>query len=282
LRDRRILHTHVMKGRRRSESEKSAIDHLQRAAGRFSDLEQFLGTQGLRLLVKEPQQLGLPGDGLIYIAIRDATRSPPEHVRGGQILQSLASDRRSETVESTVLWGSFFTLLLLYFLYTREGRPIESVSGFRDSAVDSEEFLEEAARRIEELRAMDCDDPRRQQIKEVLTGPAQKQLDGRVRGFLAAMMNIGLLELIEGVETGAGEAAYRQTLWSAVEIAENFRRYGTHLIGEDIAEQMSVILAGDGAHEEREEIGDAPLLDSDFESEDGEFPDEERNQETER
>jgi hypothetical protein len=235
-----------MRGRRRSEQEVEAVRILARTAGRLGDIEDFLSTQGLRLIVRDVQQLGLPGDGVAYIAIRDPSNSAPTHVRHDQIVRELTDHRRDEGLEQIAVWATFLMLHLLYFLYTRDERPIEAVSACKDSSVDIEDFLDEARRRVEVMRAIqdDSDDTRRIAIRGILTSLSDQKLEARVRTFFRAMISLEILEQIDDVAVrldGRDEPVYRQTLWSALDIAENFRRYAPHLLVEDPVGQVETV-----------------------------------------
>lgn len=250
LRTKRILFNQAVPGRRRSENEIEAAAILRRAAGRLTDIEEFLETQGLRLMVLDTASLGIPGDCLAYAVVRDPTASPPSHLCGDQVIRALMDARRDETSEQVAIWATFMTILLLYFLYTCEERPIEAVSAFKDTSVDVEDFLEEARRRIEALRTGpitsngDTGESRRTAIVETLTSISEQRLEGRVRGFFKAMVDLGVLEKIENVTVridGEAEPVYRQTLWSALDLAENFRRYAPHLLMENAAELVDAV-----------------------------------------
>jgi hypothetical protein len=246
IRTKRVLYSHPARGRRRSEQEVEAVRILVRTSGRLGDMEEFLATQGLRLVVRDVQHLGLPGEGVAYIAVRDASNSAPQHVKGDQIIRELTDHRRDESQERIAVWATFLMLHLLYFLYTRDERPIEAVSAFKDSSVDIEDFLDEARRRVETMRTAKSveEDSRRSAIRDILTGLSEQRLEGRIRSFFRAMVTLGILEEIDDISVrvdGRAEPVYRQTLWSAVDIGENFRRYAPHLLVEDPVEQVDTI-----------------------------------------
>lgn len=226
--ERRALYTFVAPGRRRTEKEKEAVDILERQYGRTSDLEEFLATQGLVLSMQDAASLGVASGGRIYLAVRDPTGPAPSHLAGEKILQELVDERRAESLESAAIWATFFFLSLLHFLYTRDDRPVEAVSAYKDSSVDLEEFLEDVHREIDRLRAAEMPtDPQQQRVQETLTGLTDTALEGRARSFFAAMIRLGVLEPIPGMEVRVAgkEPLYRQTLWSAVDIATNLRRH---------------------------------------------------------
>jgi hypothetical protein len=266
LRTRRVLYSQPMRGRRRSENEVEAVRILATTSGRLGDIDEFLATQGLRLIIRDVQQLGLPGDGLAYIAIRDASNPAPSHVRHDQIVRELTDHRRDESQEQIAVWATFLTLHLLYFLYTRDERPIEAVSTFKDSSVDMEDFLDEARKRVEAMRAVhdDRDDSRRIAIRGLLTGLSDQRLDARVRTFFRAMVSLGVLEQIDDLAVrvdGRDEPVYRQTLWSALDIAENFRRYAPHLLIEDPVEQVETVGTASVIAESPDPVGDRNEVD---------------------
>jgi hypothetical protein len=246
LRTHRVLYSHPGRGRRRSEQEVEAVRTLARTGGRLADLEEFLATQGLRLVIRDVQQLGLAGEGLAYAAVRDAANSAPAHVRHDQIVRELTDNRRDETQERVAVWATFLMLHLLYFLYSRDERPIEAVSAYKDSSIDVEDFLEEVCRRVEAMRAGEDseEDSRRASIRLILTSVSEQRLETRVRTFFRSMVSLGILEEIEELAVrvdGRAEPVFRQTLWSAIDVAENFRRYAPHLLVEDPVEQVERI-----------------------------------------
>lgn len=245
LRTKRVLFGSAIPGRRRSDSEIAAVGILRRCAGRFGDIEEFLGTQGMKMVILDVMALGIPGSGEVYVAVRNPLVTPPEHVCGGQIIQALTDGRRDESSEQISIWSVFLTLLLLNMLYTQERRPIEAVSAFKDSIVDIEEFLDAARQRIETLRsASPPTDTRQATIIDTLTALTERQLEGRIRSYFKAMADLGVLEKIENISVkvdGRSEAAYRQTLWSAVDLAENFKRYAPHLLIEDMSEAVDTV-----------------------------------------
>ncbi|MDH4565164.1 hypothetical protein E8E95_00500 [Pseudomonas sp. BN414] len=222
---RRTIYSFAASGRRRSQEEKDAVEILERQYGRSGDLEEFLRTQGLRLQTIDAFALGLANTGRIYVAVRDPIERAPEHLATSALLQELIDERRSETAESSAIWATFFLLVLLYFLYTTEDRPIEAISAFKDSSVDLEQFLEEVRHRIEQLRVQSppaADSPQRR-IHDALTNVSDAAIESRVKAFFSSMLGLGVLEPIPGIE------GYRQTLWSAVDIATNFQRHAGSL-----------------------------------------------------
>lgn len=222
---RRAIYSFATSGRRRSQEEKEAVDILERQYGRSHDFEDFLRTQGLRLQTLDAVALGLATTGRIYVAVRAPLERAPEHLATSALLQELIDERRSETAEVSAIWATFFLLILLYFLYTTENRPIEAISAFKDSAVDLEQFLEEVRHRIEQQRIQippAVDTPQRR-IHEALTNFSDAAIESRVKAFFNSMLGLGVLEPISGIE------GYRQTLWSAVDVATNFQRHAGSL-----------------------------------------------------
>lgn len=222
---RRAIYSFATSGRRRSQEEKEAVEILERQYGRSNYLEEFLRTQGLRLQTIDAFALGLANTGRIYVAVRDPIERAPEHLATKTLLQELIDERRSETTEVSAIWATFFLLILLYFLYTTEDRPIEAISAFKDSSVDLEQFLEEVSHRIEQLRVQSppaLDSPQRR-IHDALTNLSDAAIESRVKTFFNSMLALGVLEPIPSID------GYRQTLWSAVDIATNFQRHAGSL-----------------------------------------------------
>ena len=167
--------------------------------------------------------------GSIYVALRNPSVTAPAHLTPNDVLQELIDERRrSESKDAAAVWASFLLLTLFYFLYTLEGRSIESVSEFKDSAVDQEEFIDGVRQRIERMRnegAGDTKEGRREFAYSTLTDIKDTNLDARARSFFQAMVKLKVLEP-SGQTVKKGEVTvYRQSLWSAVDTAENFSRH---------------------------------------------------------
>lgn len=258
LRTKRVLFGSAVPGHRRSDSEIAAVGILRRCAGRFGDIDDFLSTQGMKMLVLDVMALGIPGSGEVYVAVRNPLVAPPEHVCGDQIIRALTDGRRDETPEQLSIWSVFLTLQLLNMLYTQERRPIEAVSAFKDSIVDIEEFLDVARQRTEALRsASPPADTRQTTIADTLTALTERQLEGRIRSFFKAMVELGVLEKVDNVTIkveGRSESTYRQTLWSAVDLAENFKRYAPHLLIEDVPDAVDAV----GSEQRAIDVTDMP------------------------
>jgi len=278
LRSQRVLYELPVRGRRRGEVEKHAMEIMANAYGRFSDLEEFLRTQGLTLIVKETIELGLPGEGMVYAIIRDPDAEPPGHLIGDQFIRRFSDARRDETAAQTAVWGIFLSLVLLQLLYTGEGRTLENVIDSSESWIDEANFLDVAHNWMEEVRKDEVpEDERRRTIYETLIGPSAAQLERRVSSFMRTLVELGVLEEIQPSETGRDEAGevkvYRQSVWSAIDIAENFRRYAPHLIGGDPMDVMVAVGAeerpAETSGDTAEETGSAaPPVSSNYPEED--------------
>lgn len=259
--ERRALFSFVVPGRRRTEQEKEAVEILERQYGRTSDLEEFLATQGLMLSMQDAISLGVASGGRIYVAVRNPTHRAPGHLAGEKVLQELVDVRRAESLESSAIWATFFFLSLLYFLYTQDERPVEAVSAYKDSVVELEEFLDDTRRQIDKLRSTEMPtDAQQQRIHETLVSLSESTLEARARGFFAAMHRLGVLESIPGVEVrlAGKEPLYRQTLWSAVDIATNLRRHAGTL-GMPVVAAVAAVTTPDG---DITRNGDAPSMEA--------------------
>lgn len=227
----RALYTMPVDGRRRSSDESDAVEILRQSMHQ-DDLQEFLETQGMRLEQKDAYSLGLPNAGRVYLLVRMADAEPPEHLSGRDVLRELTDERRGASRESVAIWSTYLMLLLLDFLYTREERPVEAVSKYRDTTVDPDDFVEELQKRIDALEdRKPPEDPEARRVFDVLT-QGGRGVDARGRGFINTMMRLGVLEEIPKNKirvTGKARAIYRQTLWSAVDVAENLRRHAPWL-----------------------------------------------------
>lgn len=225
----RTIYSGKIPNRRRSKEEIEVAEILDKTRGDHSDLDDFLGTQGLVLHKIDPFAIGLGMEGCIYVAVRNPAVAAPAHLTPNDVLQELIDERRrSENKDAAAVWASFLLLTLFYFLYTLEGRSIESVSEFKNSAVDQEEFIEEVRKRIEKMRnegVGDEGDGRKSFVYSTLTDIKDINLEARARSFFNAMIKLKVLELTEFNVRKNGGSVYRQSLWSAVDTAENFFRH---------------------------------------------------------
>lgn len=226
----RTIYSGKISNRRRSKEEAEAAEILDKTRGDHADLDDFLETQGLVLVKVDPFAIGLGMQGSIYVALRNPAVVAPAHLTPNDVLQELIDERRrSENKDSAAIWASFLLLTLFYFLYTREGRSIESVSEFKDSAVDQEEFIEEIRKRIEKMRnegsAADEKEGRAAFVYSTLTDIKDANLEARARSFFNAMVKLKVLEPTEHSVKAGGGAVFRQSLWSAIDTAENFSRH---------------------------------------------------------
>ena len=227
--NQRAIYSGKISNRRRSKEEIEAAEILEKTRGDHADLDDFLETQGLILHKVDPFAIGLGMEGSIYVALRNPAVTAPAHLTPNDVLQELIDERRrSENKDAAAVWASFLLLTLFYFLYTLEGRSIESVSEFKDSAVDQEEFIEEVRKRVERMRnegPSDEEDGRKGFVYSTLTDIRDTNLDSRARSFFNAMVKLKVLEPTEFSVKKGGGSVYRQSLWSAVDTAENFSRH---------------------------------------------------------
>lgn len=222
--ERRTLYTFTAPGRRRSQEEKQAVDLIEQQLGRLGDLDAFLATQGLKLKVVDADALGFANPGRIYVAVRDPLHPAPAHVGASNVLSELMDERRSDSADAAATWSTFFLLVLFYFLYTRGNRSIETVMGFREETVDLDEFMEEVTRRLEEIRSSaDVEDAQTRRFRSVLISGSATTVEARAKSFFGNMVHFAVIEAIPDISTK--RQVYRQTLWSAIDVAENFHRH---------------------------------------------------------
>lgn len=249
--ERRTLYSFSTPYRSRSAAEKQAVTILESQFGRLGDLEEFLETQGLRIVLLDAGALGIAPTGRIYVAVRAPELKAPSHLANEHIVQELIDERRGEAIAPAAIWSTYLFLQLMHFLYTSVGRSIESVSGYEDTWVDVDAMIEEVQRRIERLRSTPVDDsPDRQRIQEVLTRASEQTVEARVRSFFKSMERLGVLEEVSGVQARqVGQRIYRQSLWSAVDIANNFKRHAGALILPDVDAVETVAVQGESHSE---------------------------------
>lgn len=231
----RIVSSGAYPSSRKHDLERQAANILDNAHGRVDDLIDFLETQGLRLDVRELSDYGL-GIGSCYILMRAPRAELPEHITSEHLLKELAAGRiGSDTVERSTAWACFMFLSMMWFLYTRNDRGIEQVSGFDDAVIGIQDFTEEVELRVEELRSSangHADDEqsghfRTREGKAVWENliASKGKIETRTNSFIVGMVKLGFLEPIQDMD-----GYYRQTFVSALDIAENFSAYAGGLI----------------------------------------------------
>ena len=201
----RTIYSGKISNRRRSKEEAEAAEILDKTRGDHADLDDFLETQGLVLVKVDPFAIGLGMQGSIYVALRNPAVVAPAHLTPNDVLQELIDERRrSENKDSAAIWASFLLLTLFYFLYTREGRSIESVSEFKDSAVDQEEFIEEISKLPEDL---ELNEKWSQLLKirdvcnlSIEEKRASKEIGSSLEAAITIKINKQKLKILEGVD----------------------------------------------------------------------------------
>lgn len=233
LRDRRVLFGFKLPGRNRTQEEQDAVRLIEQHPGSRADLDEFLLTQGMRLVAYEAAAFDLPAAGRVYVAVRDASEVAPAHLGLGTLLREVVDARRSETVKESAVWAASMLMVLMQLQYTENGRTIEAVSRYQDAVVDETQFVDAVLRLVERVTAAPPAAPDAGRlVRDVLAGSTQSQTEARARSFLRALVRLGVLEessarvRIEGKE----EVLYAQTLWSAVDIALNFKRFAGTLV----------------------------------------------------
>lgn len=225
----RAIYSTKIPNRRRTKEEVEASEILERSRGDHADLDDFLETQGLMLKKVDPFAMGLGTEGSIYVVLRNPSTTPPAHLTPSDVLQELVDERRrNETKDSAAVWASFMLLTLFYFLYTNEGRSISSVSQFKNTSVDYDQFVDEIRSRVEKIRNAgvgDGDNERKAFVYSTLSEVKDSNLETRANSFFSAMVKLKVLEKTEFTVKNSGTAVYRQSLWSALDTAENFFRH---------------------------------------------------------
>lgn len=236
LLSKRALYSVPVEGRRRSPEEEDAVRIIENNRDTSHELDEFLMTQGLKLVAYDVPALHLGPVGRIYVAVRDPLRqdSTPAHVGGKAALGALFDGRRGDSQADTAIWGGLLMLMLLNLLYTVDARPMEAVSQFKDAEFDQLQFIDELRRCVAEIRSRSVPEGEKaKRVHEVLIKASDTQLETRAEVFLRAMVRLGVLEEISNRRTtvdGAATTTYVQTLWSAVDIALNFKRSAGVLI----------------------------------------------------
>lgn len=241
LLERRVLYSFSVPGRNRSQAEKEAVSSLERNRDYVDELEGFLETQGLRLVSHEAAALGIADAGRVYVAVREPVRDVPAHIGGAAVLREWSDSRRNESAADSALWAGLLLMAMLKLLYTDSGRPIESVSGFADAEFDDSQFVDTLLEAIEKQRGVRvADDSQVVRARALFTGSTEAQIEARAKGFVRSMLRGGVLE---ERTTGTASVVYGQTLWSAADVAENFKRYAGALIPRPVAKDIVALVS---------------------------------------
>lgn len=240
--EHRVLYTFAAKGHSRSQGEREAAACLERHPDFHDELDAFLSTQGLRLVSYEAAALDIGVAGRVYVAVRDPALPVPPHIGGGTLLREMSDSRRNETAAEATLWAGLLTVVLLQLLYSDIGRPIEAVSGFTNAELDEEQFVHTLLAAIERQRhcAVDPVDSEAERAQTLFMGANESQVEARAKGFLRAMIRGGVLEVRAEGKTGT---ILGQTLWSAVDVAENFKRYSGGVLPQPTSEDVAAMVS---------------------------------------
>lgn len=244
--ERRVLYSFAVSGRSRSQEEKEAVACLEHNRDSHEELEEFLETQGLRLVSHEAAALHLGAAGRVYVAVRDPLQGTPSHIGGPAVLREMSdSRRRSESTGDGTLWAGLLLMTMLKLLYTDYSRPIEAVSGFVEAEFDDAQFVETLLGAIEIQRGASIpDNPAALRAHNLFTESKESQVTSRATGFLRNMVAAGV---IEERDTRKAGTVYGQTLWSAVDVAENFKRYTGGLLLHTAAPDVAALVSADVA-----------------------------------
>ena len=240
--EHRVLYTFATKGHSRSQGEREAAACLERHLDYHDELDSFLSTQGLRLVSYEAAALDIGVAGRVYVAVRDPALPTPAHIGGGNLLREMSDSRRNESMAESTLWAGLLTVVLLQLLYSDAGRPIEAVSGFVTAELDEGQFVQTLLAVIERQRylAVDPDDREAERARALFTGSNEAQVEARAKGFLRAMLRAGVIEIRAEGKSGT---IYGQSLWSAVDVAENFKRYAGGLLPQPTSDEVAAMVS---------------------------------------
>lgn len=233
----KVIRAYEKRDQRRSKQEKEVADIMELYSERLDDLAEFLETQGLAVRVLGAQEYKLANQGRAYVLLRCASSEiVPDHLNIDHIWMLFKDDRRQETKATTTIWTSYLYLHLLYFLYSADSRTIESISRYGDTWVEEEPFKDKVVMAIDQLRQQGHDKNYIEtEIRKTLVDSTEKEVQSRINRFFKVLLRVGVLEIAKGDDftldaNRSEKVVYRQTLWSAVDIAENFKRYASLLL----------------------------------------------------
>ena len=216
--------------RPRRPREREITDLLVRDPVALKEFDEFLAPQGLAIHEFEQAGLGLGPRGRVFVLARTADRDDAHWIDDRWLWDSLVDGRRKESVTHTIVWTAQLWALMNWFFYTRDGRPVEAVSGFKDSRMSITEFEKEAQNRIETLRARGAPtDSRAQKVFAILTASEGTAIETRARRFLSVMEQAGMIEPAPRTGERGATLAYRQTLNAALEMKLNLQRQAVGL-----------------------------------------------------
>jgi len=224
--------------RPRQPREREIADLLARDPVGLKEFDEFLAPQGMAIHEFEQAGLGLGPRGRVFVLARAADREDAHWVDDGWLWDGLVDGRRREPLTHTIVWTAQLWAIMNWFFYTREGRTVEAVSGFKDSRLSPTEFIGETKRRIEALRARGAPaDGWAGKVRAILVVADATAIETRIRRFLMVMEQAGMIEPrrgtgehIEKSSQGIREAiGYRQTLNAAVEMKLNLHRQAVGL-----------------------------------------------------
>ncbi|SFC47561.1 hypothetical protein [Pseudoalteromonas denitrificans] len=237
LAEHKVIRSYEKKGIRRSTVERELAKLLDNHLHRLDDLDEFLSTQGMQLKTLNTQEYGIANQGRVYVLIRQlGENESPAHLQTKQVWEMFKGKSRKDTQKNIVIWTSYLYLHLLHFLYTLDNRPVEGISAFGDTWIDHDIFKEDIIKSIDELRQSKASGPYAEsKIYECLCNFKDTEITTRVGRFFTNLIKFGILEQVVDTElrmsrSDTARVIYRQTLWSAVDVAENFNRYASLLI----------------------------------------------------
>lgn len=220
--------------------ERYIANLLEKNIHALDDLDDFLRSQSLKLEIFSAQQYNLSenkkridqGNAFVIYPTSEEVEIKPAHLRVEQLWEGLKDGARGDKKFVSVVWGAYFYLQLLNFLYTQENRPIEGISMYSDTWVIEDDFATRVTEELESLRSgikeegdikEECN-----AINNILLNASITEIQRRISKFFKAMVRFRILE--QRRLPDKSQIIYVQTLWSAVDIARNFHRNSSLII----------------------------------------------------
>lgn len=180
------------------------------------DLDDFLESQGLALVIHDGFDLGIPPhprrNNRIYVLTRRPDGELAPYLDADLVFNALNDGRRLTRVTQRAVWVARLWLTLQWCFYERIDRLPAEVSRYRDALVSAELLAETLQQTMEGLANAGRPDGERGYIWDTLWEEREHWAQ-HARSFLRAMEQAGM------VHPAGNEGEYRQTLAAAVELA---------------------------------------------------------------
>lgn len=211
------------------------------------DLEEFLGSQGFSLYIRDGLEFGIPPkagrNNLIYVVTRKRGEALAPYLDKAWALNQVRDARRKNATKAErVVWMARMWLTLQWFFYERIDRLPSEISRYREAMVSEKLFVETLSNGIEQLG----NKGRPEGVEGVAWSILWKNkasVPAYASRFLRVMEEAGMIQ-------DAGNAGeYRQTVVAAVDMATMAEQELAYLMPPDASTTLEMrtvqLIAGD-------------------------------------